>query len=72
MTEMYDPSNPAHVGPQVTARPGTKRHLAQTRARAVFFAILHSSAKADTRRAEAALAAHMTKMLDILPAVGNA
>ena len=72
MTEMYDPTNPAHVGPQVTARPGTKRHLAQTRARAVFFAILHSTAKADTRRAEAALAAHMTKMLNVLPTMGNA
>ena len=72
MTEMYDPTNPAHVGPQVTARPGTKRHLAQTSARAVFFAILHSSAKAEARQAEAALAAHMTKMLNILPTMGNA
>jgi hypothetical protein len=72
MTEMYDPTNPGHVGPQITARPGTKRHLAQTIARAKFFAILHSSARADLRRAEAALAAHMTKMLHILPGLGNA
>jgi hypothetical protein len=59
-------------GPQVTARPGTKRHLRQTIARAKFWAIIHSSARADTRRAEAALAAHMSKMLDILPPQGNA
>jgi hypothetical protein len=72
MAEMYDPSNPAHIGPQITARPGTKRHLAQTIARAKFFAINHSSAKANLRRAEAALAAHMTKMLTNLPASGSA
>lgn len=72
MSEMYDPNNPAHVGPQVTARPGTKRHLAQTIARAKFFAIYHSNAKAAVRRAEQALADHMTKMLTILPPSGCA
>ena len=60
------------TGPQVTARPGTKRHLRQTIARATFFAIMHSTAKADLRRAQAALDAHMTKMLGIFPPKGNA
>ena len=60
------------TGPQITARPGTKRHLAQTIARAKFFAILHVTAKADHRRAQAALDAHTAKMLATLPASGNA
>ena len=60
------------TGPQVTARPGTKRHLRQTIARATFFAIMHSAAKADLRRAQAALDAHMTKMLGTLTPKGNA
>jgi len=60
MTEMYDPSNPAHVGPQVTARPGTKRHLNQVRARQVFFAIRASDAAAKADRAKAAYEAAQT------------
>jgi len=50
MSEMYDPNNPAHVGPQVTARPGTKRHLRQVRARAVFFAIHAVTANNEPRQ----------------------
>lgn len=54
MTEMYDHNNPAHVGPQVTARPGTKRHLRQVRARQIFFAIQASGATANAKRAQLA------------------
>lgn len=61
MTEMYDPNNPAHVGPQVTARPGTKRHLRQVQARATFFAIQAAGATGRAKRAQAAYEAAQAK-----------
>lgn len=86
MTEMFDPTNPRHVGPQVTARPGTKRHLKQVRARCVFTAIHTSSAAAAAKRAQAAYEAAQaelaitelqleivtTLLLAITPAAGEA
>ena len=53
MSKMYDPNDYAAMGPQITARPGTKRHLAQCRARAAFFAILEGNARAKAARIEA-------------------
>jgi hypothetical protein len=41
-------------GPKVWSRPGTKRHLKQLRARAVFTAIQASHAAAEAKRAQAA------------------
>lgn len=66
-------------GPQVTARPGTKRHLKQLRARAVFLAIISTTARGELKRAtaareqaEAALNAATTRLLTIATPVGNA
>jgi hypothetical protein len=41
-------------GPKVWSRPGSKRHLKQLRARAVFLAVQASDAAARSKRAEAA------------------
>lgn len=38
-------------GPQVTARPGTKRHANQLRLRAIFLAVQGVNARANARRA---------------------
>ena len=59
-------------GPQITARPGTKRHLAQTIARAKFWAIIHSSEAAKTRRLHARINEITTELLNIMPPAGNA
>ena len=54
-------------GPQITARPGTKRHLRQTIARANFWAIIHSSEAAKTRRLKARINDITTELLTIMP-----
>lgn len=64
-------------GPQVTARPGTKRHARQLLARVKFLAIEASYARAAARRAAArealALAERQAaeRRLLALPAVGS-
>jgi len=62
---MYDPNDYEAQGPQITARMGTKRRVKQARARLVFFTILRLNAEAELRR-------HERKMLETLPAQGNA
>jgi hypothetical protein len=49
-SKLYDPKDYAAMGPQITARPGTKRHSAQCRARAAFFAVMAGNADAKLQR----------------------
>lgn len=49
----YDPNNFAAMGPQVTARPGTKRYAAQSAARIRFFNIMAAGLEAKAHRIEA-------------------
>jgi hypothetical protein len=65
MTEMWNPNNPAHVGPQITARPGTKRHLKQVQARATFFAVQAASATGKAKCAQAEYEAAKTRTAEL-------
>lgn len=69
---MYDPNDYAARGPQITARPGTKRHLKQTIARATFFAVLRVAASGETRRLQAKLDAMTSEFLSNATPAGNA
>lgn len=74
------------TGPQITARPGTKRHLKQLRARCVFSAVYasaathaakvaadkHAAAQREVEIASANLDAFTTIVLALSPAVGSA
>ncbi len=55
MNKMYDPKDYAAMGPQITARPGTKRHAAQCLARKGFFNVMAANAAAKAARSDAAL-----------------
>lgn len=44
---MYDPTNTEAMGPQITARPGTKRHSRQCAARRAFFNIMTSQTQVE-------------------------
>ena len=46
----YDPTNIEAMGPQITARPGSKRRIQQDQARATFFAIRAANAEAALQR----------------------
>lgn len=73
-------------GPQVFSRPGSKRHLAQVRARSTYLTIQAIYATADAHKAQAsaeaasaakaaaqaALDSATTRMLNTLPVAGNA
>jgi hypothetical protein len=71
MTRMYDSNDYAAKGPQVTARPGTKRHLRQCVARATFFNVLAVTKAAETRRLQARIDEVATEILVISPPAGS-
>lgn len=50
MAAMYDPTDYAAMGPQVTARPGSARAIKQAQARAAFFAVMAANAEAKLQR----------------------
>ncbi len=68
----YDPQNVAQHGPQITARPGTKRHAAQCAARARFFAILEGNHLAHVARIEAKIQTLLASAVRDIPPAGHA
>lgn len=72
MTKMYDPNDYAARGPQVTARPGSKRHARQVAVRIGFFNIIAATERGKAARVQAEIDLLTTGWLLLLPVQGQA